>query len=238
MPACRGMGRVRLIFDVCQKNYGTRPQSELGMREIRSRWSYPYPPEEIYFRTWRVFFQFGIGTRYNRFSNNRGGAKPPSRFIFADSDLVRFHSVSIIVTIMANNVQFSIAVHLMAGLACKGDEGVTSSDLAQSVNTSASFVRRTLAKLSKAGLVETVTGKAGACWLAKSAKEISLLDIYSAVDAPKAFAIHNYEEQGVCYVSCNIKTALEKVLTSTQKAMEVSLAKISLAQIVAEVRKK
>src|SRR5450432_835664 len=112
---------------------------------------------------------------------------------------------------MANNIQFSIAVHILAGLACGCDkEGVTSGHLAESVNTSASFVRRTLAKLSKAGLVETATGKAGACWLAKDAKDISLLDVYRAMDAPKAFFIHNYAEQKVCLVSCHIKAALEK----------------------------
>ena len=140
---------------------------------------------------------------------------------------------------MANNLQFSIAVHLLAGLACGCDpeEGVTSGHLAQSVNTSASFVRRTLARLSRAGLVETATGKAGACWLAKEAKAISLLDIYKAVDAPKAFSIHSYAEQKVCTVSCHIKTALEKALGKTQKAMETSLANISLAEIVSEVRK-
>jgi DNA-binding IscR family transcriptional regulator len=88
---------------------------------------------------------------------------------------------------MANNIQFSIAIHILAGLACGCDkEGLTSAKLAVSVNTSPSFVRRTLSKLSKAGLVETATGKAGACWLAKDAKCISLLDIYRAVDAPKA----------------------------------------------------
>jgi Rrf2 family protein len=140
---------------------------------------------------------------------------------------------------MANNTQFSIAVHLLAGIACGcGDKGVTSGHLAESVNTSASFVRRTLAKLSKAGLVRTSTGKAGACWLAKDAKNISLLDIYRAVDAPKAFAVHNYSEQKVCYVSCHIKTALEKVLTQTQKAMDASLDGINLADIVSDVKKK
>lgn len=139
---------------------------------------------------------------------------------------------------MAHNLQFSIAAHILAGLACACDqEGVTSSHLARSVNTSASFVRRTLAKLSKAGLVETTTGKAGACWLAKDAKNISLLDIYRAVDAPKAFSIHTYKEQKVCAVSCHIKTALEKALTKTQQAMEASLAEISLAQIVSDVKK-
>ncbi len=86
--------------------------------------------------------------------------------------------------------------------------------------------------------METATGKAGACWLAKDAKDISLLDIYKAVDAPKAFAIHSYSEQKTCFVSCHIKTALEKALAKTQKAMEASLAEISLAQIVSDVKKK
>src|SRR5258708_22547110 len=117
---------------------------------------------------------------------------------------------------MANNIQFSIAVPILAGLACGCDQrGVTSGHLAESVNTSPSFVRRTLAKLSKAGLVETATGKAGSCWLAREAKAISLLDVYRAVDAPKVFAIHGYSEQKECFVSCHIKTALEKALRKT-----------------------
>jgi Rrf2 family protein len=139
---------------------------------------------------------------------------------------------------MANNVQFSIAVHILTGLACGCDKGVTSGHLAESVNTSPSFVRRTLARLSKAGLVETATGKAGACWLAKNAKEISLLDIYKAVDAPRAFSIHSYAEQKSCTVSCYIKTALEKALVKTQKALETGLAEINLAQIVSDMKKK
>jgi len=148
------------------------------------------------------------------------------------------NSVTIIVTVMANNVQFSIAVHIMAGLAYGCDEGITSTNLAMSVNTSPSFVRRVLAKLSRAGLVETATGKAGSCWLAKDTKEISLLDIYEAVDAPRAFFIHSYNEQKNCPVSCRIKAALEKALDKTQRAMEESLAGISLAQIVSDVKKR
>lgn len=138
---------------------------------------------------------------------------------------------------MAVNHQFSIAVHIMAALASGCGEGMTSSHLAGSVNTSPSFVRRTLAKLSRAGLVETTTGKAGACWLARDAKNISLLDIYRAVDAPKAFSIHQYAEQKTCVVSCHIKRALEKALAKTQKAMESGLANLSLAQITAEATK-
>ena len=137
---------------------------------------------------------------------------------------------------MAVNTQFSIAVHIMAVLGCRCGDDTTSADLAMSVNTSPSFVRRVLAKLSKAGLVETATGKAGACWLAKDAKDISLLDIYKAVDAPKAFSIHGYAEQKTCPVSCHIKSALEKALRKTQKAMEASLDEISLAQILSDMK--
>ena len=139
---------------------------------------------------------------------------------------------------MAINTQFPIAVHLMAALGYRRGKDTTSAMLADSVNTSPSFVRRTLAKLSKAGLVETATGKAGACWLAKDAKHISLLDVYRAVDAPKAFAIHSYPELQVCTVSCHIKGALEKALAKTQKALEAGLAEISVAQIISDVKNK
>jgi Rrf2 family protein len=138
---------------------------------------------------------------------------------------------------MAKNVQFAIAVHLLAGLACHRQGDVTSSHLALSINTSASFVRRILARLSRAGLVQTSTGKGGACRLAKEPRRISLFDIYQAVDAPRALAIHNYREQKFCPVSCHIKAALEKALGKTQKAMETSLAGISLAQVVSEVNR-
>ena len=152
--------------------------------------------------------------------------------------LAQSYSVTIIVTVMARNIQFSIAVHLMAGLAHGCGKDITSGNLAMSVNTSPSFVRRVLAKLSKAGLVETATGKAGACWLAKDAKDISLLDIYLAADAPRAFSIHRYPAQKGCSVSCNIKMALEKALTKTQQAMEASLDKSSLADIVGDLGKR
>jgi Rrf2 family protein len=137
---------------------------------------------------------------------------------------------------MAINTQFAIAVHLVAALAYREGQEITSSYLAMGVNTSPSFVRRTLARLSKAGLVETTTGKSGACRLARKPAQISLLDVYRAVDAPKAFAIHAYAPQKSCPVSCNIKLALENALTKTQQAMEAGLARISIADIVADMK--
>jgi Rrf2 family protein len=135
------------------------------------------------------------------------------------------------------NTQFAIATHIMAALGHAAGKEVNSAEIAGSVNTSSSFVRRILAKLSKAGLVKTATGKGGSCWLARPARRISLLDIYRAVEAPKAFAIHQYPAEKRCPVSCGIKPALSRILAETQQAIEGSLSRTSLAEVISDLTK-
>jgi Rrf2 family protein len=139
---------------------------------------------------------------------------------------------------MPANTQFSIAVHLMAGLGYCGEDGSTSAHLAESVNASHSFVRRTLAKLSHAGLVITTTGKHGSCRIARDPAKITLLDIHAAIEAPPAFTIHNYAANAPCKVSCNIKYALGNVLERSQSAYEKSLAKMKLSDVLADIQTK
>ncbi len=138
---------------------------------------------------------------------------------------------------MATNTQFSIAVHLMIALGFNCEKQATSSELAMSINTSPSFVRRILAKLSKANLVSTTTGKSGSCLLAKKPEDISLLEVYKAVDAPKTFAIHDYPVQSRCRVSCNIEATMQKVLARAQNSFEGTLGETSLAEVIADIRK-
>lgn len=137
---------------------------------------------------------------------------------------------------MAVNTQFSIAVHLMLALGYAGAQSATSSELARSINTSPSFVRRILAKLSKANLVSTTTGKTGSCRLAKKAEDVSILEIYRAVDAPETFTIHDYPVQNSCLVSCNIEAVMQKILDRAQNQFEASLAETSLAELIGEIR--
>ena len=138
---------------------------------------------------------------------------------------------------MATNTQFSIAVHMLIVLGFDSERETTSAKLAMSVNTSPSFVRRILAKLSKANLVSTTTGKSGFCSLAKKPQEISLLEIYQAVGAPQTFAIHDYPAQSRCMVSCNIEATMQKVLNKVQKSFEGSLQETSLAEVIADIVK-
>src|SRR6202140_1793014 len=101
------------------------------------------------------------------------------------------------------SVQFTVAAHIMAALGYFHGEEISSAALADSVNANPSFVRKSLSKLSKAGLVVTKRGKSGATVLARPPRQITLLDIYRASTAPPAFAIHSYPVQRRCPVSSN-----------------------------------
>src|SRR6201981_2603241 len=101
------------------------------------------------------------------------------------------------------SVQFAVAAHIMAALGYYHGEEISSATLAKSVNADPTFVRKSLSKLSKAGLVATKRGKSGASVLARSPRQITLLDIYRASAAPPAFAIHSYPVNKSCAVRCN-----------------------------------
>ena len=137
-----------------------------------------------------------------------------------------------------DNVQFSIAVHVMTILAYMNGKEIISSRLAASVNTSPSFVRRILSKLSKAGLVKATAGKNGSCVINRSSSDVTLLDIYRALGAPSIFSIHNYPSQPLCPVSCRIKPLMQKIAGRAQKLLEKTLEDTKLSDLVKDVKKK
>jgi Rrf2 family protein len=136
------------------------------------------------------------------------------------------------------SVQFTVAAHVMAALGYRHGEEISSATLAESVNADPTFVRKSLSKLSKAGLVVTKRGKSGASVLSRSPRQITLLDIYRASAAPPAFAIHSYPVEKRCPVSCHLKECMSGILSQAQKGFERSLARITLADLVGKIRQK
>jgi Rrf2 family protein len=126
----------------------------------------------------------------------------------------------------------------MAALAYHHGEEISSATLADSVNADPTFVRKSLSKLSKAGLVVTKRGKSGASVLVRSPRQITLLDIYRASAAPPTFAIHSYPVEKRCPVSCHLKECMSEVLSQAQYSFERSLAKMTLANLVGQIRDK
>jgi Rrf2 family protein len=135
------------------------------------------------------------------------------------------------------SVQFTVAAHLMAALAFFHGKDIPSARLAESVNADPTFVRKSLSKLSKAGLIVTTRGKNGASTLTRSPRKITLLDIYRASAAPPTFAIHSYPVEKRCPISRNIKGSMSSVLKKAQNSFETSLDRITLADVVGEIRR-
>ncbi len=61
---------------------------------------------------------------------------------------------------------------------------------------------------------------------------------YRASAAPPAFAIHSYPVEKRCPVSCNLKECMSGVLSQAQDSFERSLAKITVADLVSQIREK
>jgi Rrf2 family protein len=137
----------------------------------------------------------------------------------------------------ATSVQFTVAAHIMAVLGFSDDKEIASATLAQSVNADPSFIRKSLSKLSKAGLIVTKRGKNGASSLSRSPKQITLLDIYRASEAPATFAIHTYPKEKKCQVSANIKGCLCAILEQAQGSFEKTLERITLAELISDIRR-
>jgi Rrf2 family protein len=124
----------------------------------------------------------------------------------------------------------------MAVLGFHDGAEVHSADIAESVNAEPSFVRKSLSKLVKAGLVIAKRGKHGACLLARPPEDITLRDIYLASEAPTALANHSYPVEEECVISANIKGCVSAIQCAAQRSIEQALSKTTLADVVADIR--
>lgn len=139
---------------------------------------------------------------------------------------------------MRINTRFPVAVHILV-LVSFGTTPPTSDLLARSVNTNPVVIRRTVALLKKAGLVQVRAGVGGAVLL-RPPEAITLLDIYKAVQADEDGALFDLHQNPnpKCYVGANIHAALGPALADAQNALEQQLATWTLADIAAPIKEK
>jgi DNA-binding IscR family transcriptional regulator len=132
--------------------------------------------------------------------------------------------------------RFAVAVHILSLLDINKEGRNTSEYIAGSVNTNPVVIRRTMSLLNKAGLIHSSPGVAGAT-LARPTNEITLLDIYRAVQAgvqDELFSIHD-NPNPQCVVGKNIQSTLEQNFAKAQNAMEQELAGITLKQVTSDL---
>ncbi len=76
--------------------------------------------------------------------------------------------------------RFAVAVHILVGLARSGCN-LSSTTIADQVHSHATFMRRILARLAHAGLVEAREGRDGGYRLKLPAEQITLADVFAAI---------------------------------------------------------
>jgi len=129
-----------------------------------------------------------------------------------------------------------MAVHVLAVLAYKEGDRVTSALLASSVNTNPVIIRRLLLALQRAKLVETCKGAGSGSRLSRSPGRINLAEIYRAVEDSEPFATPSRKPNAACPVGYCIRETLDKVFSSAQGALEQDLEKTTLAGVMNTVK--
>lgn len=121
-------------------------------------------------------------------------------------------------------------------MARTGSEPLKSEQVAASVNTNPVVIRRILRELARARLVTSQTGAAGGSRLARTPGEITLLDVYRAVEAADIFSLHRQPPNRQCFVGMNIAAVLGGVLEEVSTAVEDVLAEITIENVLERLR--
>ncbi len=82
----------------------------------------------------------------------------------------------------------SLAMHTMALLAKEENGGLSSREIASSLDVSQSHLQKVLQRLGHSGLVRSERGPKGGFRLARPAEDISLLEVYESVEGPLRLA--------------------------------------------------
>src|ERR1700730_18930304 len=114
----------------------------------------------------------------------------------------------------------------------RGQELLTSEHVAASVNTTRVIIRRSLGDLRLAGLVDVRRG-AGAGWsLARTPEEITLLDVYDAVEQEPLFGMHRTEPNLECPVGSGIRPALGHVYGGVGQGLRRGMGPTCIADVM------
>lgn len=132
--------------------------------------------------------------------------------------------------------RFTVAVHtLLAIYVLNKKYKMTSDFIASSVNVNPVVIRRTLLSLKAAGMIEVKAGSGGALPV-KDANDISLYDIYTAVDCVDGNLFNFHENPNPkCPVGKNIHAVLDSRLSDAQMALENELKSVTLSNLMEQL---
>lgn len=133
---------------------------------------------------------------------------------------------------MKVSTRFSDAIHLLAFIHIyKGQIPLSSENIAGSIETSPVMVRKLMSELRRAGLIATKHGTPDPK-LAKPTDQISLLDVYLAVEKDKPLFEIDHKTNPQCIVGGNIQATLKEYYHQAEVAAKAKLNNIKLSDVV------
>ena len=136
------------------------------------------------------------------------------------------------------DTKFSSAIHTLI-LISESTSPLTSEEIAASVGTNASYIRKIIGLLKKKDIAESRRGVSGFT-LKPKAEELTLLQIYQAVnemETPHIFDLHQ-NPNDECIVGRHIKPVLTDMFTEIEDAFSRALAEKTLADCISLIRKR
>lgn len=135
---------------------------------------------------------------------------------------------------MQLSMKCSIAVHCLIFIhEAKGRAKVTSTLLSQSTGSNPVIIRNILSALKKADLITVPLGTGGA-ELAKDPKQISLYDIYHALEPDGLSSVIGIHDCGqrVCPVAQNIAFVLQEPYEQIENSIKKTMQSISFQSML------
>lgn len=133
---------------------------------------------------------------------------------------------------MKISTRFSDAIHLLAFIHIySGKIALSSENIAGSIETSPVMVRRLMGDLRKAGLIETTHGTPDPK-LAKPTDQISLLDVYLAVEKDRPLFEIDHKTNPQCIVGGNIQSTLKQYYDEAEVAAKAKLNNTKLSDVI------
>ena len=133
---------------------------------------------------------------------------------------------------MKRNSRLSLALHTVSHMAGDPERKRTSSDIAEHAGTNPVVVRRVLGKLREAGLLNSEKGHAGGWTLTRSPEDITLADIYLALDE-SLIASDESAADSTCSVEDALRVRVRTVIEDVERSLIAQLSETTLAEVSA-----
>lgn len=134
---------------------------------------------------------------------------------------------------MKRNSRLSLALHALGHMAADPERKWPSAEIAENMDTHPAFVRRVLGLLKKGGILRSEKGHSGGWSLARAPGEISLADVYRALDErflrPEAPGDDN---PVTCRIERALRGAVDGALDRAEETLIADLGRTSIAALL------